>query len=69
MLYLNEQKVSSVQQAAVLADEYILMHKSAFVKRTCYQDRMMRNFLMVIGGFLPAPSLEKNVAIVINWDM
>lgn len=32
-IYLNEQKVTSVQQAAVLADEYALLHKSAFVKR------------------------------------
>ncbi len=32
-LYLNEQKVSTVQQAAVLADEYTLMHKTVFVKR------------------------------------
>lgn len=32
-LYLNEQKVSTVQQAAVLADEYALMHKTVF-KRT-----------------------------------
>lgn len=31
-LYLNEQKVSAVQQAAVLADEYALMHKTVFVK-------------------------------------
>lgn len=33
-LYLNEQKVSTVQQAAVLADEYALMHKTVFVKRS-----------------------------------
>ncbi|XP_039548082.1 uncharacterized protein LOC120493504 isoform X2 [Pimephales promelas] len=32
-LYLNEQKVSTVQQAAVLADEYALMHKTVFAKR------------------------------------
>ncbi len=31
-LYLNEQKVSTVQPAAVLADEYTLMHKAVFVK-------------------------------------
>lgn len=29
-LYLNEQKVSTVQHAAVLADEYTLMHKRVF---------------------------------------
>ncbi len=34
-LYLNEQKFSTVQQAAVLADEYALMHKPVFLKRTC----------------------------------
>ncbi|KAK7166228.1 hypothetical protein R3I93_006107 [Phoxinus phoxinus] len=33
-LYLNEQKVSTVQQAAVLADEYALMHKTVFFKRS-----------------------------------
>lgn len=29
-LYLNEQKVNTVQQAAVLADEYTLLHKTVF---------------------------------------
>lgn len=38
VLYLNEQKVSTVQQAAVLADEYALIHKSVFVK--CPSDFM-----------------------------
>lgn len=33
-VYLNEQKVCTVQQAAVLADEYALMHKSVFVRRS-----------------------------------
>lgn len=33
-VYLNEQKVNTVQQAAVLADEYALMHKPVFVKRS-----------------------------------
>ncbi|KAI2644500.1 hypothetical protein H4Q32_028512 [Labeo rohita] len=32
-LYLNEQKVSTVQQAAVLADEYTLLHKTVLAKR------------------------------------
>lgn len=32
-LYLNEQKVTTVQQAAILADEYALMHKTIFVRR------------------------------------
>ncbi len=32
-LYLNEQKVSTIQQAAVLADEYTLLHKTVFIKR------------------------------------
>lgn len=30
VLYLNEQKVSSLAFAAVLADEYVLTHKSSF---------------------------------------
>lgn len=29
--YLNEQKVTSLSQAAVLADEFVLTHKSVFV--------------------------------------
>lgn len=29
--YLNEQQVSSVSQAAVLADEFVLTHKNVFV--------------------------------------
>lgn len=31
-LYLNEQKVTTVQQTAILADEYALMHKTTFVR-------------------------------------
>lgn len=31
--YLNEQKVSEVSKAAVLVDEYVLMHKPVFVDR------------------------------------
>ena len=30
MLYLNEQKVCSFSDAAVLADEYVLTHKTVF---------------------------------------
>lgn len=30
--YLNEQKVSTLQQAAVLADEFVLTHKNSFEK-------------------------------------
>lgn len=28
VVYLNEQKVSSLSEAAVLADEFVLMHKN-----------------------------------------
>lgn len=30
LLYINEQKVSSFSQAAVLDDEYVLKHKTVF---------------------------------------
>lgn len=30
MVYLNEQKVNSLSPAAVLADEYLLSHKTVF---------------------------------------
>uniref|UniRef100_A0A671WFH3 Gypsy retrotransposon integrase-like protein 1 n=1 Tax=Sparus aurata TaxID=8175 RepID=A0A671WFH3_SPAAU len=33
VVYLNEQKVASLQQAAYLADEFALTHKPVFVKR------------------------------------
>lgn len=33
VVYLNEQKVTTLQQAAVLADEYALTHKPTFTKR------------------------------------
>ena len=33
IVYLNEQKVASLQQAAYLADEFVLTHKPVFVKR------------------------------------
>uniref|UniRef100_A0A671UCI0 Gypsy retrotransposon integrase-like protein 1 n=1 Tax=Sparus aurata TaxID=8175 RepID=A0A671UCI0_SPAAU len=32
VVYLNEQKVSTLQQAAILADEFALTHKSSFVR-------------------------------------
>lgn len=32
IVYLNEQKVTTLQEAAVLADEFALTHKSVFVK-------------------------------------
>ena len=32
-VYLNEQKVSTIQQAATLADEFTLVHKTVFNKR------------------------------------
>ena len=31
MMFLNEQKVSSLSKAAVLADEFVLTHKNVFV--------------------------------------
>lgn len=36
VVYLNEQKVSTLQQAAVLADEFALTHKHTFVKHDNY---------------------------------
>ncbi|KAL0152376.1 hypothetical protein M9458_052099, partial [Cirrhinus mrigala] len=41
-LYLNEQKVNTVQQAAVLADEYTLLHKTVF-KRVSDNDVPLDN--------------------------
>nr|XP_043874918.1 uncharacterized protein LOC122764957 isoform X2 [Solea senegalensis] len=32
-VYLNEQKVSTLQQAAILADEFALTHRSPFIRR------------------------------------
>ena len=34
VVYLNEQKVSSLSCAAVLSDEYVLTHKAAFGPKT-----------------------------------
>lgn len=34
VVYLNEQKVSSLSHAAVLADEFVLTHKTVFSSRT-----------------------------------
>lgn len=31
-LFLNEQKITTVQHATILTDEYALMHKTAFVR-------------------------------------
>ncbi|XP_058495160.1 uncharacterized protein LOC131466089 isoform X2 [Solea solea] len=33
VVYLNEQKVSTLQQAAILADEFALTHRSPFIRR------------------------------------
>ncbi|XP_049452217.1 uncharacterized protein LOC125900944 [Epinephelus fuscoguttatus] len=38
-VYLNEQKVSTLQQAAKLADEFTLTHKTVFVKRDSFQNK------------------------------
>ena len=35
-VYLNEQKVSTIQQAATLADEFTLVHKTVFNKRDSF---------------------------------
>ncbi len=32
VVYLNEQKVTSMSQAAVLAEEFVLTHKSVFLQ-------------------------------------
>lgn len=40
MTYLNEQKVSSLTNAALLADEFVLTHKSVF----CAQNSFQENF-------------------------
>lgn len=38
-VYLNEQKVSTLQQAAKLADEFTLTHKTVFVRRESSQNK------------------------------
>ncbi|XP_033972270.1 uncharacterized protein LOC117471407 isoform X1 [Trematomus bernacchii] len=37
VVYLNEQKVTTLQQAATLADEFALIHKSVFFQRDTYR--------------------------------
>ncbi len=41
-LYLNEQKVTTVQQAAILADEYALMHKLRLLDTSRKQDIVLK---------------------------
>lgn len=74
-LYLNKQKVSAVQQAAVLADEYALMHKTLCLLNLqvileAQHVKVMRISLMLkTNGFLLVQKLVKNVVTVINWDI
>lgn len=45
MVYLNEQKVTTLQEAAVLAEEFALTHKSIFVGKheTSSHEKTLRN--------------------------
>ncbi|KAA8591182.1 hypothetical protein FQN60_002125 [Etheostoma spectabile] len=60
MVYLNEQKVTTLQEAAVLAEEFALTHRSTFVGKrdtptnetSCKASIIVRGIEM---GYVPAP--------------
>ncbi len=45
VVYLNEQKVSSLADAAVFADEFVLTHKVAFFVTPFFTTHLCRSFL------------------------
>lgn len=43
--YLNEQKVTTLAEAAVLADKFVLMHYKVFSKELPFTDSSAKNFV------------------------
>ena len=52
-MYLVEQKMTTLQQAAVLSDDYLLTHRSSFGRNTQYEEK--RKTPNPDGGFLGFP--------------
>ncbi len=50
VVHLNEQKVTSLAEAAVMADEYVLTHKNIFVTRAHQNVRAMPNKTLVFSN-------------------
>lgn len=42
VLHLNEQKVSTLSEAAVFADEYVLTHRTVFFQKMCFHYQWRR---------------------------
>ncbi|XP_047454139.1 uncharacterized protein LOC125016018 [Mugil cephalus] len=55
-VYLNEQKVSTLQQAATLADEFALTHKSVLAKRESSREVLLKSGSQVSGAAVPSVS-------------
>ena len=64
--YLNEQKVTEVPKAAVLADEYVLTHKTKFVGRSSSFGVRPVNCGGVAGGSVKAVSVPASGSTVIQ---
>ena len=59
-VYLNEQKVSTIQQAATLADEFTLVHKTVFNKRDSFNREFSQRSETRVHNSAPSnPKTEK----------
>lgn len=65
-IYLNEQKVNEVSKAAVLADEYVLTHKSDFVGRSYSFGARPVDRGGVAGGSVKAVSVPASGSMLIQ---
>lgn len=67
-VYLNEQKVSSVTNAATLADEFILTHKNAFSMPTPHVLKLERwNQSKSLGIKPPHQQRVRAASVLLSW--
>ena len=66
MVYLNEQKVMSLSEAAIFADEFALTHKTVFVSTQGAKSAVFRSSKMVNRQKIPnrhQQGLKRNVHV------
>lgn len=59
VVYLNEQKVSTLQQAAILAEEFTLTHKTLFMKHNLRQNPPKSNYQVRNNNWSGPPRQDK----------
>lgn len=61
VVHLNEQKVTSLADAAVMADEYVLTHKNIFVTRSYSNAKAVPNKTLVFSNMQKSETRTKSV--------